>query len=236
MKFTDKQGNVRDIDWEREHKAAKEDSDLAAYAWRGGTGGEWAGRNPTSVAGTDASWCERYDVPKSYKVLDVLRDVPRDGRWVELGCSSGAHTRIMNGAGFGNVLGMDINFASLIEAPAGKVCQADARYLPFADRSTNITTSGTLMHLGPEQRLRDCIAELVRVTDRYLFMIELWHATPMMFVFGDLLPPAWAYPWEAIIMGLLGPGWVWRHREVMGLSGRHVGKTATLAVMLLERQ
>lgn len=210
----------------------------AAGEWRGESGGRWAGRNPTDVAGTDASWMQRYGHPKTWVAQDALRGVSRDISWLEIGCASGAHMRVLEAIGFRGIVGTDVNLGGLQDADRGVVCQSDAAALPFADQSVDgIATSGTLMHLGPATRMEHSVREMFRVARRYIFIIELWAEEGMLVVFGDLLPPAWLYPWEVALAPFFEDKWEIRYREVYNLKGQEGrGLRAPMCVMLIERK
>lgn len=196
---------------------------MAAREWRGAQGSAWSARNPADTKATDESWAIRYGATKTWALCEALRDVPRDVRWLELGCSSGAHMRALTSAGFPDPLGMDLSFDALRRHGGGRVAQADALRLPLADDSVDgLTTSGTLMHLGPADRLSASVKEILRVTRRYLFLIEMWSPEPIFVSFGDLLPPAWLYPWDEALLPALGSEWeiTYAHRyELLRTDG-----------------
>ncbi len=211
----------------------------AASEWRAGTGARWADRNPTDVEGTNASWMTRYGKPKTWVVHDALRTVPRDVKWLEIGCSSGAHSRVLEAVGFRGLVGTDVNRDSLLAGSIGRVCQADAAALPYpTDGVDGITTGGTLMHLGPADRLTESVREIFRVARSYVFLVELWSAEPMMVLFGDLLPPAWLYPWEQVLLPFMDDGWEVVYHEVhhlIKIKGQSK-LTAPMGVTLIARK
>ncbi len=116
------------------------------------------------------------------------------------------------------------------------MAQSRARQLPFADRSVDgIATSGTLIHLGPPDMLRAALEEFARVSRRWFFFIELWAQEPTLMVFGNLLPPAWAYPWDQNLLNHL-PGWVPRHTSVHKMATDHNYDVSSIAMILMERR
>lgn len=222
------------IQWERHEPILKEGgSDIMERAWRADIGRRWAERNPKSVEDTDRSFLTRYGKTKSWCVRDALRTVPPGSSWLEVGCAAGAHMRVLEAVGHGNPLGVDMNLEAMAEAPRGRVAQSRARHLPFADGSVDgIATSGTLIHLGPPDLMNACLKEFDRVARRWLFFVELWAKKPMVLIFGgNLLPPAYAYPWDKGVPNVL-PHWTVRFSEVhINLKGN--GADASSIIMLL---
>lgn len=210
--------------------------DLAAKGWMGEQGSEWSARNPVDVAGTDKSWTIRYGHPKRWIVHEALRGVPRTVRWFELGCSSGAHLNVLGGLGFSGMIGADLSLPALRRCDA-PVVQADALHLPFADASVDgLTTSGTLMHLGPPPRLTQSMLEILRVTRGYFFFVEIWSSEPMFLSFGDLLPPAWVYPWDTALLPFFGDDWEVVYVKKYELLAQAASLKAPMCVMVVKRK
>lgn len=230
--MTQTQEEVRVL-WEK----CGEHPHMAARAWYGAMGESWADRNPVDGPATDKSWVIRYGVPKSQVMSEALECVPRDVGWFELGCSAGAHMRILSDLGFVNPIGADISLGSLRKCERGHVVQADALRLPFADQSIDgLTTSGTLMHLGPPERLSASFSEIIRVTRRYLFFMEIWTEDPTFLSFGNLLPPAWVYPWDEAVLPFIADEWdvIYNRRYELLPTAR--GLVAPICVLLIVRK
>lgn len=207
--------------------------DLAAAKWKTYQGEKWAERNPKAVAETDKSWAARYGILKSYAARDALRSVPRTGKWLELGCAAGAHLELMAYVGFTDLVGFDISLPPLKLHRWPRV-QADALCLPFASGAFDgICMSGSLMHCGPDQRMRDTWHEIDRVARRWWFMMELWGWELQLVSFGELLPPAWLCPWDRELPKEL-PHWEVRYHKVYDLV-REPSRRAPMCVTLLER-
>ena len=84
--------------------------------------------------------------------------------------------------------------------------------------------------------MRKCLKEFARVSKRWLFFVELWSVKPIILVFGgNLLPPAWAYPWRDIVPPML-PGWDVRYSEVHDNQLSEADDASNLAMLLLERR
>lgn len=211
----------------------------AAQAWKDGQGLRWAARNPVDIEATDESFRDRYGVNKSWAVRDALRAVPREAAWLEVGCSAGAHQAVMQAAGFRAPIGVEMSHEALkLGGYVGRVAQADARYLPFADRAFDgVTTAGSFMHFGPPDRMRACARELTRVARRWWFLVELYSPEPHMVSFGELLPPVWLYPWDQVLHEVIGPEWSVAGQQLRELRPGYRGGTlrAPLQFLLLER-
>ena len=212
------------------------DPDRAAGEWKARQGDRWAARNPISLTDTDLSFSKRYGFTKSWVIRDALRDVTRDVRWLEVGCNSGAHMTVMEAAGFPPLTGVEISLEAMQRGQhRGRVAQADALSLPFADGSFGgVTTAGSFMHLGPVQRMRTCAHELARVSGRWIFLVELWAPDASLVSFGELIPPVWLYPWEQALPELLGDGWAvryWKNYELQGVASMR----ADMCLLLMER-
>lgn len=209
--------------------------DLAAAQWKEYQGERWAARNPQSLAATEESWRNRYGTTKSYTARDALRGVPREGRWLDLGCATGAHSDLMAYIGFTDIIGFDVSLPPLRQNRWPCV-QADALHLPFANRSfEGICMSGSLMHCGPDARMFETWAEIDRVTRRWWFLIELWSESLQIVSFGELLPPAWLCEWDKEIPKRL-PHWAVRYNKVYQLRpGWGASRAAPMSVTLLER-
>lgn len=210
-----------------------DNTDLEAEAWAGETGDDWARRNPTDVEGTNKSWRIRFGVDKVRAIREIIHRVPTDTTWLEVGCSAGAHMRCMQAAGYERIVGCDVNLPSLALCDAA--VQADARSLPFADGAVDgVTTSGSLMHFGPLERMVDCLHEMTRVSREWLFFIELFHPTGQVVAFGELLPPAWVFPWGPWLEENLPDNWrMVKHRVINSYNGN---SSHPVAMILVQKQ
>ena len=228
---------MSDLDILQEHAHLKfsqlwlsTDSDLQAEAWAGETGAEWAARNPTGVEGTNKSWQERFRIDKVMAIREAAHNIPKDTSWLEVGCSSGAHMRCVQAAGWQDIQGCDVNAEAIKEAD--RAVWADARALPFEDDSFDVvTTSGALMHMGPDERMTDCLMEMVRVSRKWLFLVELYSEDGTLTSFGDLLPPAWVMAWDKWLPQKLPSEWRLVRGRVLVSPGER--KANPIAMMLL---
>lgn len=224
---------------QEEYDLFEADIGRATTLWQGEQGETWADRNPVAVEDTDKSWKARYGYTKTRIVGEALRNVPRDTSWLEIGCSAGAHMRVLRRLGFEKLAGVDVNDAGFdLASRVGPVQVAEGKDLPFEDRSFGgVTTSGSLMHCGPAPNIRDTFYEMMRVADRYIFIIELWNDPATVIMFGDLLPPAWTLPWEKSLRPLaLDRGFDFVGSTVLDLVPEQLPKKAPICVALLERK
>jgi hypothetical protein len=201
-----------DVDDRREPDWAKPYQDMQHQAaeWKR-LGMRWATRNPQTAEETDETWRKGYGIPKTELVRMFLGDMPADMSWLEVGCGGGGHMRTMAAAGWGNIRGIDVSTDAITLAPAGMAEYGDAADLPFEDKSfQGITTSGTLMAMVPEERLRIVLREMDRVATSVLFVCETWQPVPRMLEYGggELLPAAILRPWgETLAIWLQPMGW-----------------------------
>lgn len=208
----------------------------AHYGWRGVQGLDYRDRNPTDADGTEASWQERFAVSRRALLQAMFQQVvPIGSTWLDVGCSGGAHMEVLESIGQVCLSGCDVNLPALSTVAHGPVV-ADARALPYADLSFDgVTTSGTLMHVGPDDFLRAAVQECGRVAKHFLLFTELWQPIPMHISFGDLLPPAWCFPWERVIPWLLGTTWTLERSWMVRSCGR-IPRTQPLMTVLLRRE
>lgn len=213
------------------HLWLSDDKDLEAKEWSGETGIRWALRNPDDVEGTNKSWRTRFGIDKISAIREAVHGVPHDTSWLEVGCSAGAHMRCMQAAGYETIVGCDVNLQALAKCDAA--VHADAKDLPFDDDSVDgVTTSGSLMHMGPHERMLVCVNEMARVARKWLFFVELFHPTGQIVAFGDLMPPAWIMPWEPWLAAALPKGWIIRKGRIINSHGD--GASRPLCMILLE--
>lgn len=203
--------------------------------WRGIKGAAWGERNPTSVEGTDRSWRKRFGYGKKSFIRSALSGVvPTGSTWLDVGSSGGGHMSTMRAVGQDCRFGCDLNLDSLRHLPVAAV--ADAQRLPYATGSFDgVTTSGTLMHVGPDQHVVDALNECARVARKYLLFVEVWQPTPMQIGFGDLMPPAWVFPWERVIPMVLSPAWTMERCRLARTCGR-VPRCQPLMMVLMRRE
>ena len=94
-------------------------------------------------------------------------DGPRDRRWLDLGCGTGALSRAVEGRGVRDVYGVDPSPAFVAHAAAasrGRFAVGDAQRLPFRDGSFGAVVSALVLNFIPD--LAAALAEIHRVVGR----------------------------------------------------------------------
>jgi pseudaminic acid biosynthesis-associated methylase len=128
-----------------------------------------------------ASYTDRNDVEKPERIATWRRIL--DGleveRALEVGCNVGWNLRYLRAAGVGDVWGVEPQAYAVERArladPSLTIVPGTAFSLPFRDRWFDLSfTSGVLIHISPAD-LGRALDELVRVTSRYLVVIEYDH-------------------------------------------------------------
>jgi pseudaminic acid biosynthesis-associated methylase len=128
--------------------------------WQGTFGREYTDRNIVDPASRVDGF---RDLLKGLEVNSIL----------EVGCNRGHNLIALDMLGCTAVGVEPGEYArTLARANGLAVAAGDTYDIPFPDRSTDLVfTSGVLIHV-PRERLLEALAELVRVTDRYLLAIE----------------------------------------------------------------
>ena len=108
----------------------------------------------------------RWSAGVAERFLDRV-DGPRDSRWLDLGCGTGALSRAVLGRGVRDVYGVDPSPAFVSHAAAttaGRFAVGDAQQLPFGDASFGTVVSALVLNFIPD--LAAALAEVHRVTVR----------------------------------------------------------------------
>ncbi len=138
--------------------------------WGGQFGDDYIARNRDAHAQRGPFW---QGILERFPAKSVL----------EVGCNLGGNLRWIAGcACHPEIYGIDVNPRALaivqLELPQARTCLAPARSLPFDDGSFELAfTCGVLIH-QPEESLRQVMAEIVRVSRRYVLAVEYWAESP----------------------------------------------------------
>lgn len=166
--------------------------------WSGAQGADWAKRNPKSVRDLDASYLERFGITRTAVNEQMLARVPRDARVLEIGCAAGAQLNALHAIGFRDLHGCDLSSDALASCPWPHEV-ADGCDLPYEDETFDLVmTSGTFMHI-PMARKPAFLQEIMRVSRRWYYGVEMWSHQPTMWDFADLIPPAWTIDWYPML-------------------------------------
>jgi len=98
---------------------------------------------------------------------------------LDLGCGKGIFTYYLSR--LAHTMGLDISDSMLMENPCSPLVRGDAQYLPFKDCQFDLVFSANLLHHvdDPYQTLK----EIVRVTKKYVVLIEPNMFNPLMFLY-----------------------------------------------------
>lgn len=113
--------------------------------------------------------------PDEPEILTLLHKV-EPGSVLELGCGAGRNTRYFSAAQ--RYAGIDISMSLLRRAVERQgpnllgILHGDVTELPFADATFELVFSdSTVQHVTPD-KIRQCVAEIVRVSSEYICLIE----------------------------------------------------------------
>lgn len=145
--------------------------------WAGEFGGQYIERNQNAPNGRDAFWNKQL---ADYPVTNVL----------EVGCNIGGNLRwIAQVLPPSSVYGIDIN-AQAVEflrkkVPGLQLSVCGAKKLPFGDAAFDLVfTAGVLIH-QPEETLPQVMAEIVRVSRKYVLCLEYESETTVEVPYRD---------------------------------------------------
>ncbi len=122
----------------------------------------------------------------------VAAHLPPGGRLLDVGCGSGDVPAYLSArlARASLTVGVDVKPLHLREAPGGvRRVAADARRLPFGDRSFDVVTATLFLHHFDEAELGQLLAELARVARCAIVVSDLERAL-VPFVFARTV-----FPW-----------------------------------------
>jgi ubiquinone/menaquinone biosynthesis C-methylase UbiE len=115
------------------------------------------------------------------KVRYIEQYVRLEGRILDVGCGNGIFTVRFARAG-AKVVGLDYSLFLLRQNPHRGLSCGDATALPFADASFDIAFEGNVLHHVPNRE--NVIREMVRVSRRYVVLLEPNRYNPLMFAFS----------------------------------------------------
>lgn len=153
-----------------------------ASEWDGKFGRAYTDRNNLSPSQLDALYRKNYGITKTQMNKEFLSGIDRRARILEVGCNVGNQLLHLQKAGFMDLWGIEISKYA-IEAAKKKIkdvniVRAPAGDIPFKDRFFDLVfTSGVLIHIPPEG-LPMAMAEIYRVSRRYIWCFEYLSAEP----------------------------------------------------------
>jgi pseudaminic acid biosynthesis-associated methylase len=150
--------------------------------WRGEFGRAYTQRNTLSEAQLDALYRRRYGLSREELNAEFLGGLALESV-LEVGCNVGMQLRHLRRTTTARLAGIDLQEGALAVAraalPDADLRVAEATAIPHPDRSFDLVfTSSVLIHVPPED-LPVVMDEMVRVSRRWVFGLEYWHASPV---------------------------------------------------------
>jgi SAM-dependent methyltransferase len=118
--------------------------------------------------------------------IDFIRThAPLTGSILDLGCGNGIFTQRLSRDG-AKVTGLDFSTYLLNQNPHRVLVCGDAPALPFRDASFDLVFEANLLHHVTDNSA--VIAEMRRVSRRYVVLLEPNRYNPLMFAFSVVVP------------------------------------------------
>jgi SAM-dependent methyltransferase len=115
-------------------------------------------------------------------ILDAIAGRP--GSLLEVGCGNGYFSVALESSGKTTCIDFSVTMLATNPAAPGRKVQALAEALPFGDTSFDLVVCGNLLHhLEDPSR---AVAEMARVSRKYVALIEPNARNPLMFLFALL--------------------------------------------------
>jgi pseudaminic acid biosynthesis-associated methylase len=133
------------------------------------------------VAELDQFYRQTYGTTRTEINERFLKEVPREGRILEVGCNMGTQLLILREMGFSNLYGIEIQSYALDRAkeriPGAVLTQASAFAIPYPDRYFDfVFTSGVLIHIAPTD-LPNALSEIHRCASAWIWGFEYYAPT-----------------------------------------------------------
>jgi pseudaminic acid biosynthesis-associated methylase len=146
--------------------------------WKGDFGREYTERNTVDSESLDQLWRRNYGVARSTINESFLGGIPKDARFLELGCNAGNQLLMLKQMGWPNLSGTELQpFAMEIarsRLPDATFKLGSALALPWEDCSfDDVLTCGVLIHISPAD-LASALDEIYRTTREYIWGTEYY--------------------------------------------------------------
>jgi SAM-dependent methyltransferase len=119
------------------------------------------------------------------KIDFISQNIPLTGSVLDVGCGHGVFTIRFGSLGT-TVFGLDTSLHLLRQNPHTDLLCGDATRLPFGEESFDIVFEANLLHHVPNRK--QVVAEMARVTAKYVVLIEPNRYNPIMFSFALVVP------------------------------------------------
>jgi len=146
--------------------------------WKGDFGHEYTERNTVDTASLDQLWRRNYGVARSTINESFLSRIPKDAKFLEVGCNAGNQLLMLSQMGWSNLSGTELQpFAMEIarsRLPSATFKLGSALALPWDDGSFDVVfTCGVLIHISPTD-LPTVMDEIYRTTKEYIWGTEYY--------------------------------------------------------------
>ena len=149
--------------------------------WSGQIGKEYTDRNALNMEDWELLYKNRYGLTRTELNSRFLGDLPRDIRILEVGCNVGNQLRVLQGMGFKNLYGVELQWYAVEQAKQRtqkiNIIQGSAFDIPFRDGYFDLVyTSGVLIHFT-DGDIGLVFDEICRCTKRYIWALEYYAPT-----------------------------------------------------------
>jgi pseudaminic acid biosynthesis-associated methylase len=146
--------------------------------WLGDFGRQYTDRNTIGPKKLNQWALDNFGVTMDQMNREILGDLPRELRILEVGCNTGLKLQGLQRLGFRNLFGIELQWYAIEclknHATAMTVLQASGLEIPFKTGSFDLVfTNGVLIHIAPEN-IPTFISEMYRVTSRYIWGAEYY--------------------------------------------------------------
>ena len=167
------------MDSPAKHRATRNANETQQESvWKGDFGREYTERNTVDTEALDQLWRRNYGVARSTINESFLGGVPKDAKFLEVGCNAGNQLLMLRQMGWKNLSGTELQpFAMEIahsRLPDATFKLGSALALPWEDSSIDVVfTCGVLIHISPAD-LPSVMDEIYRTTRAYIWGSEYY--------------------------------------------------------------
>jgi pseudaminic acid biosynthesis-associated methylase len=146
--------------------------------WAGDFGREYTDRNSRHLADWNEFYRLTWGLTKSEMNQQFLGELPRNSRILEVGCNTGMQLVGLQGDGFTELYGVELQSYAVEKAKAYSqhinLIQGSGFDLPYKNNFFDVVcTNGVLIHIAPTDLPR-IMAEIVRCSRRYIWGFEYY--------------------------------------------------------------
>jgi pseudaminic acid biosynthesis-associated methylase len=150
--------------------------------WKGDFGREYTDRNTLDPAALEDLWRRNYGTARTDINETFLNDIPKDSKFLEVGCNTGNQLLLLQQMGYSNLSGVELQpYAfeiAMSRLPGASIKQGSAMALPYANNFFDVVlTSGVLIHIAPAD-LDRVMDEVYRCSRTYIWGVEYYAPDP----------------------------------------------------------